>query len=151
LSLEEKDELLVSLLVLLESFVIKMKHGNQHLKSEENLADGQIMVLFMLSKQGECKSSDIAHQIGITSGAVTGMTDKLVNMQLINRERCDKDRRVVRLSLTEQGKATLARVRASKFQRLNEVFSKLSKDELHKAVEVFARMNEIIEEDNKRY
>jgi DNA-binding MarR family transcriptional regulator len=47
----------------------------------------------------------LARDLGHNSGATTRLVDSLEEKGLINRERDEEDRRIVRLSLTETGKA----------------------------------------------
>src|SRR5690348_5610256 len=116
---ESKELLMTDLQAQLEKFVQKVKLASHQIKTDDNLADGQIFLLFLLCRKDVCKASDIANEIGITSGAVTGMTDKLVNMGLIHRDRSEEDRRVVLLSLTGQGKEMVNKIKASRFERIS--------------------------------
>jgi DNA-binding MarR family transcriptional regulator len=83
--------------------------------------------------------------IGITSGAVTGMTDKLVSMGLIQRERSETDRRVVLFTITEKGRETIKRIRDQRFNRITELFRQISNSELETTISVFNKIADILE------
>ncbi|ABZ84148.1 transcriptional regulator, marr family [Heliomicrobium modesticaldum Ice1] len=129
---------------LLELFFYNVKCAVQDIGPEYNLADGQIFLLHILWKSGTCKATYLADQIGITSGAVTGMMDKLAGMGLITRERSEKDRRVVMVSLTDEGLKTVQAVQEARFERLKGQLRELSGTELMQAVASFQKMNAVL-------
>lgn len=63
-----------------------------------------MIFLFMINNKGEIKTSEVSEYFGVTSGAATGIADKLETLGLIDRHRSDTDRRVVTLALSEKGK-----------------------------------------------
>jgi DNA-binding MarR family transcriptional regulator len=128
----------------MEALFMKLKNEAQHTNDMDNLADGQIFVLINLYRKGVCNATDIANMIGITSGAVTGMTDKLVSMGLITRERSDTDRRVVLFTITDKGKETIQRIRDRRFKRLSEIFRQISNDEIESTIGVFNKITELL-------
>jgi DNA-binding MarR family transcriptional regulator len=139
---EEKEKLLNLLHPAIESFHYKVKQVH---KETEQLADGQLFLLMLLNRYHVCKASDLANQIGITSGAITGISDKLVHLGLIRRERSEEDRRVVLLSLTEAGRKMLEDIRLRRMQRLSGMLAQLSVEELSHAVDIFRKLNVILE------
>jgi DNA-binding MarR family transcriptional regulator len=139
-----KDQLLTQLQSSMETLFMKLKNEAQHTNDMDNLADGQIFVLLNLNRKGVCNATDIANMIGITSGAVTGMTDKLVSMGLITRERSDTDRRVVLFMITDKGKETIQRIRDRRFNRLTEIFRQINNDEIQSTIDVFNKITELL-------
>ncbi|MZP29837.1 MarR family transcriptional regulator [Heliobacterium undosum] len=139
-----KEQHLNSIKDLLEVFFYNVKCAAQDIGPEYNLADGQIFLLYILWKSGTCKATFLADQIGITSGAVTGMMDKLAGMGLITRERSEKDRRVVMVTLTGEGLKTIQAVQDARFERLKGQLRELSGAELAQAVAAFEKMNGVL-------
>lgn len=140
---DDKDRMIRSIQQQMESLFYRIRHDSQ-LRSKETLPEGQVFLLIMLNNQGTVKATDIAVKLGITSGAVTGMTDKMEKLGLIRRERSEEDRRVVRISLTEHGADTLERIRLARFNRLSELISQLEPDELQQMEHVFTKMNRML-------
>ena len=62
-----------------------------------------VVIIDMLRKENECKMSDISEKIGITRSAVTGLVDRLIREGVLRRLRSRKDRRIVRIKLTQRG------------------------------------------------
>lgn len=52
--------------------------------------------------------SELARELGVTSGSVTRLVDELEGRGLIQRRRSDHDRRVIRLSITPLGDEAVA-------------------------------------------
>lgn len=139
-----KKELLDQLEGLAGEFVHLVGHELRQIKGKVQLADGQIFLLILLSRIPYCKATDIASHIGITSGAVTGMTDKLVNMGFITRERSEEDRRVVLFSITEKGRETVNQIREARGAWFREYLCELTEEEMGEAIEVFAKLKSLI-------
>jgi DNA-binding MarR family transcriptional regulator len=139
------QEILQEFQGLFEGITHKLKHKMQHFHTDFQLASGQVFVLMMLHKQNICKATDIANHLGVTSGAVTGLTDKLVNMGLLNRIRSEEDRRVVQLTLTPKGEDVLKQIRQERLQMLLGIFEKLEIDDLEKMLDVFTKLNNVLE------
>ncbi|WML42651.1 MarR family transcriptional regulator [Neobacillus sp. PS3-40] len=141
---DRKREILQEVQGLFEAVARKLKHKIQHSQSAFQLAGGQVFVMMMLHRQEICKASDIAAHLGITSGAVTGLTDKMVKMGILNRIRSEEDRRVVQFSLTAKGIEVLEHIRQERLQMLLGTFENLGTEDLEKMLEVFTKLNAVL-------
>jgi len=74
----------------------------------------QFAVLNLLFRNGAMKVTDVAKELRLTPGAVTGITDKLTLLQYVTRNRDALDRRINYLELTEAGHE---KVKAVEIQR----------------------------------
>jgi DNA-binding MarR family transcriptional regulator len=63
----------------------------------------QWVVLMRIASGAGSTAAELCRSIGYDSGSMTRMLDRLVSLGLIRRDRCDRDRRIVRLFLTETG------------------------------------------------
>ncbi len=68
----------------------------------DEITDTQFIVLRALRK-GPCNTSFLAHMLGVTLSAVTALVNRLHKMELVTRERQEKDRRQVWISITPRG------------------------------------------------
>ncbi|TMC00021.1 MAG: MarR family transcriptional regulator [Chloroflexi bacterium] len=68
---------------------------------------------------------DIADALGVAASTVTGITDRLVKQGLIERREDTADRRVVRLTLTADGRRLTTEVGEVSRTYLREVFALL--------------------------
>ncbi len=139
-----KDSLLNTMKQQFDNFFYNMKHISQHSRLQGTLTEGPSFLLHILWLNGPSKISDIAQKLGITNGAVTQMADKLVEVELISRERSKEDRRVVWLALTAKGKEIVAEIQDNRFEFVRSQLSQLPEVDLEKAIEVFEKFNSIL-------
>ncbi|MFZ5591491.1 MAG: MarR family transcriptional regulator [Bacillota bacterium] len=91
--------------------------------SKDGLTHVQTVMLKLLYYEGSQTVSEIADFMGVTMAAVSSLTDRLLKNKLITRERSEKDRRVVIISLTAEGRELIQlflQERRRKLQRLLE-------------------------------
>jgi DNA-binding MarR family transcriptional regulator len=109
------------------------------------LSHAQYSLLFGLAEQAELSSSRLAAQAELAPGTVTEMLDHLVADGLVKRTRSARDKRVVMISLTDQG-GELVRARREKMEALwKEALAGFSEDELRTAVAVLERLGELFD------
>lgn len=133
-------------------FVYLVNRETRTIRGSLNLADGQIFLLLILSRHESVKASDIASRIGITFGAVTGMTDKLLSLGLITRERSAEDRRVVLISITEEGRQVISEIKNKRAERLRSLLGHMEADSISRALDIFVQLNSLFgkpEEESK--
>ncbi|MCB1746424.1 MAG: MarR family transcriptional regulator [Gammaproteobacteria bacterium] len=75
--------------------------------------------LLLLAEGKADTGAELARWMNIDTGAMTRMLDRLEGKGLLERRRCAADRRVVRLILTSEGEAAVARVPAILAEVLN--------------------------------
>lgn len=139
-----KKEIMLEFENLFASIAHNAKQRLQNHLNEYQLGSGQIIVLMMLHNQQVCKASDIAQHLGVTSGAVTGITDKLVHVGLVHRVRSEEDRRVVQFSLTEKGQHVLKKIREERTQLLLSRFSDLELEDMEQMLGAFRKFNSLL-------
>ncbi|SFB06627.1 MULTISPECIES: MarR family winged helix-turn-helix transcriptional regulator [unclassified Bacillus (in: firmicutes)] len=64
----------------------------------------EFLILKILANQDHSMVSQIAERLEVTNSHVTAASEKLVNKGFIVRTRSEQDRRIVYLSITEDGK-----------------------------------------------
>ncbi|MBC7765986.1 MAG: MarR family transcriptional regulator [Hyphomonadaceae bacterium] len=96
----------------------------------QSISMTQLHVLFYIKMQYDCTVSFLASQIEITMGGVTQLVEKLVQLQLVSRERDAEDRRIVRLMITHEGEKMLEKVRENRIKIFEKYFSVLSDEEM---------------------
>lgn len=95
--------------------------------------------------------TETANMLGITVGTLTVAIDRLVKKKYVERQRDTKDRRIVRISLTRQGK--LAYRMHSKFHRVlvKRIMDPLSEEEQVLLTQMVGRIDNYVEEQYKKY
>ena len=88
-----------------------------------------MLIMDILREKGECKMSELSNIVGVTRSAVTGITDRLIGAKLVKRTRSRKDRRVVRVRLTEKGRRITKKVHEYKLKLITALFANISEKE----------------------
>lgn len=102
--------------------------ANRHLQ-DEGLTISQFGVLEALYHLGPLSQRALADKILRSSGNLTMVIDNLERGGLVRRERDERDRRVMKVSLTPEGQALTARVLPRHVVGIREIFSALSIEE----------------------
>lgn len=96
----------------------------------------QMILLEIAFEKNMCTMSDLAKSIGVTTSAVTGLTDRLIRAKLITRTRGIKDRRIVIISLSEKGKNLIKKILNERQQMIKKAFGNLT----HKERETYLKL-----------
>jgi DNA-binding MarR family transcriptional regulator len=70
----------------------------------------------------------VAAGLSITVPAASQLVDRLVQKNLVTREHSQEDRRLARVELTEEGRASVMQTRSARFGWLGEILDKLDED-----------------------
>jgi DNA-binding MarR family transcriptional regulator len=77
--------------------------------SDLGLTTAQLRVLFDIRQTPGVTAGELATQLAVTPPTVSGIVDRLVRFELVERREDAADRRLVRNVLTEKGDATCGR------------------------------------------
>ena len=87
----------------LTNLVDVVAKGRAALVASHNLASIEFDVLTLFLSREELTVSDIARSLPVSPSRVSRVVTQLVELNLLRRRRSRSDRRVVKLTLTEQG------------------------------------------------
>jgi len=85
-------------------------------------------------------AGELARELAITTGATTRMIDVLEARGLIERDRCMADRRVVRVAVTDAGRAAIAALQPAVVEAWNEVLADFEQDDVDRMVADLMRL-----------
>jgi DNA-binding MarR family transcriptional regulator len=91
---------------------------------------GQMAVMHILEEKGPCPMSEIGAALGVTKPNITAMTDRLVKDGFAERRVDGEDRRVVRILLSDAGRACLEEKRRSVREHYKKNLSLLKETEV---------------------
>lgn len=114
-------------------------HSRQ-LLMQHKITGPQLIALLTVEKHEPVTASAIASYIHLSPSTVIGILDRLETKGLIRRDRDLKDRRLVWISLTEQGKVLASNAPSPLQDSLAEAIGKLPKTELVMIVESLERI-----------
>src|SRR3990172_6049112 len=89
----------------------------------------QFIVLSSIwQRQQGCQMSELAGEMLQSSATMTGIVERLVRLNLVQRQAVPSDRRLVVIDLTDEGRRMLARVRRAKLARLQRILERMPAD-----------------------
>ena len=102
-------------------------------KIESNVQDfglniSEFGVLEFLFHKGEQPVQKIAEKILVTSGTITYVIDKLQKKDLVLRKKCEKDKRIFYVCLTERGEKFVSDIFPKHKKFLDELLNGLEND-----------------------
>ncbi len=92
----------------------------------------QFFLLAYLEEEGSLSMSSIAHMMGHSTAAATGMIDKLEALGHLRRTSGEADRRRIMVHITEQGRLLVARMRSNIARDLAELMAEKDDERLRK-------------------
>jgi DNA-binding MarR family transcriptional regulator len=93
------------------------------------LTGPQLVCLRVIGERGPLNASQLAREVSLSQGTITGIVDRLVSRQLVDRERISADRRVVTVSFTLAGRSLVDAAPSPLQERFLERLQELSADE----------------------
>jgi DNA-binding MarR family transcriptional regulator len=108
---------------------------------EHTLTLPQFRMLVVLDSRGELSLSRLADQLAVNPSTAMRMVDRLVALGMASRSESPTDRRLVRLSLTEAGRRTVAEVTSRRRAEIARIVAAMPVDQrvdLVRALDVFS-------------
>ena len=115
--------------------------------TEEGVSLARSKFLFVLSKLGPCRSTDIAGALNFAPRTVTEAFDGLERDKLVVRKPDPEDRRAKIVSITDVGRVVLE---AAEHPRIEEIFSALDDEQLDQMHDIVSRLVAKADEIRKR-
>ncbi len=125
-SIENQAERLLRVLEETTKFQLHREKGPEW---KYNLTKPQMLTLSALTRKASCTMTELAEMTRIASSALTGIIDRLIEKGLVIRERNGEDRRVVRIMLSQKGRAVIADIRNHGKQHLVQILSKIDEED----------------------
>jgi MarR family transcriptional regulator, organic hydroperoxide resistance regulator len=113
----------------------------------DEITDTQFIVLRSLRK-GPCNTSFLAQMLGVTLSAVTALINRLHRIGLVSRERHEKDRRQVWISITPKGLKVLENVEERRNLLLALYLTRVPQDEREQLLELLQRAIRLFERED---
>lgn len=108
--------------------------------AHEHITLTQWIVLIQLREERARTTSDIAHDLGHDTGALTRVIDQLERRGLVARRRSQRDRRVVQLDLTRAGRAMVEALLPVIVDQTNDALAPLTAAEFSRLREYLVRL-----------
>jgi len=103
---------------------------SKRVERETGLTGPQVWGIKVIAEQGEIRVSDLAKKMYLHPTTVVGIIDRLEKRGLVSRSRSTEDRRVVDVSLTDEGRSLVANLPEAASDRIARGLESLSSTEL---------------------
>ena len=109
------------------------------------ITPAQFDVLQVLFFNGEKRMSDISRWLGITKSTTTGLVKRLIDADLVERRRSDKDRRSYIIDISAAGKTLIEKVIDRRVEYLKSVMTEIKSDQVKELEIIIKNLLEIMD------
>ncbi|AFK07539.1 MULTISPECIES: MarR family winged helix-turn-helix transcriptional regulator [Mesotoga] len=109
------------------------------------ITPAQFDVLQVLFFNGEKRMSDISRWLGITKSTTTGLVKRLIDADLVERRRSDKDRRSYIIDISAAGKTLIEKVIDRRVEYLKSVMTEIKSDQVKELEVIVKNLLEIMD------
>ncbi|MGD0950633.1 MAG: MarR family transcriptional regulator [Candidatus Binatia bacterium] len=114
----------------------------------ESFSRSEIAVLDTVGAEGPMTMGEIAGRVRMPLSTATRVVDRLVVRELVQRERPEDNRRVVRVALAPAGHAFYQAALRSRIAGAQRMLQRLTEDERRELVRLFRKIAEFIAEES---
>jgi len=116
---------------------------SRHLATTFGLTVPQLVCLRVIGEQGPLSPSRLAREVALSQATITGIVDRLVARQLVERSRISADRRLVTVVIIAAGTALVLQAPSPLQERFVSRLAKLPNDErmvIHDTLQKIVRL-----------
>jgi len=106
-----------------------------------------IQTMRFVSVHPGCKLSDLAEHLGVVPTTASSIVDRLVDRGLIRRDRPETNRRVIAITLTDDGASAFSRLEAEELATMKTMLEALPPDDRAQFVDSMARIADTVGSD----
>lgn len=121
------------------------KHNMSKMFDDTGMSAPQGMVLGLLSKEKKMKITELSNHLCLSNSTVSGIIDRLEKQEMVVRERSDKDKRVVYVSISPNFEG----MHRIFHKQLENIMSQGSTEELHKIFEGLNTLKKLLIDQQK--
>lgn len=125
------------------------KHSMNKLLEETGMSAPQGMVLGLLSKKKKMKITELSHELCLSNSTVSGIVDRLEKQEMVIRERSEKDKRVVYVSISPNFNDMHEIFRKQFDKNLQNTMNRGSEEDLHKIFEGLNTLKKLLSDQQK--
>ncbi len=113
---------------------------------DEQITNDQHYLMRYIHRRGKCTTTELAHAFAVQKSAITAIVNRLVEKNLLERIRGEKDRRVIYLTLTDEGKVLFNKAEANIYQLVESILTRFDRQEIEQFMNTFEKLAKILKE-----
>ena len=125
------------------------KHSMNKLLEDTGMSAPQGMVLGLLSKKKKMKITELSQSLCLSNSTVSGIIDRLEKQEMVVRERSEKDKRVVYVSIAPNFMDMHKKFHKQFEKNIADIMSKGNTEELHKIFEGLDTLKNLLSDQPK--
>lgn len=123
-----------------------LRSASSEMSFDIELSYPQILMLYALLEKGTSTMSDLANWLRVTHGVATRTVDRLVEKGVVERRHDEKDRRVVLVSLTDEGREYAERIISVHLDKLDRILSDIPEEKKANFLDMLLEIDQRLEE-----
>jgi len=140
-----QPDIVSQILEQLEPLIARQRKAVAQQGCFRTISSTQLHVLLLLESQGPTQMSRLAEQLDVSLPNVTGIVERMVERNLLERTRSDDDRRIVEVAVTETGRETVEEIDMIRRSQLAAVICRLSAEQQARALRTFTELRRAAE------
>lgn len=109
-----------------------------------DLTNDQHYILRYIYKAGKCTSSELADAFEVNKSAITAIINRMVERNMIIRTRDKEDRRVVYLTLSDEGNLLFDKTEDKICCLVKSIITKFELDEIQNFIKTYEKLADIL-------
>lgn len=106
----------------------------------DRLSYSEFLYLKFLEQKGSQMVTALSDEFAVSVSHITAVMNALVSKGYVNRMRSEQDRRVVELTITDEGKRLIDEMDSAKEEHLLQAFEPLSTEEMEQLLGIYQKM-----------
>ena len=141
---KKEKEMMTHLESIIHRYVFTQQHPGMDICKK-----GEVKMVEILGAHGKMIMTEVADMASFSLSTATGVIDGLVAKGLVKRERCEEDRRVVRVELSPEGRKIYDQALEVRLRMVRGMLGALDKEEQEQFVNLFRKIGERIDQEKK--
>ena len=106
--MQPQSDITNDVLIALRKIIQAIDLNSKSLVKRVGLTGPQLVILQYISSAKKISAGEIAKNVSLSQGTVTGILDRMEARSLVTRQRSNQDKRRVMISITDSGKELLS-------------------------------------------
>ncbi len=119
-----------------------IKHNGRKILENYTITPPQFIALQWLFEHGDMTIGDLSNKMFLAFSTTTDLVDRMEHNKLVKRVREERDRRVVRIHLLEEGERIIEEVIDKRCHYLDAVLSNFSEGEVQQLSKLLTKLHE---------
>ncbi|SIS51027.1 MarR family winged helix-turn-helix transcriptional regulator [Salimicrobium flavidum] len=136
------DKIIEDLEIYLRFVAAGVKDKGREILENYHVSPPQFVALQWVSDEKGITIGAIAKHMHLAHSTTTDMIDRLEDLELVERQKDEEDRRVVRVYITPSGERVIQEVIDKRRSYMNELLEGLEEDEYHQFLALMKHMHE---------